>query len=200
MIKTHEILLQELGRYRNPISKIGRLVNDGKLVPVTRGIYETDRAIPGYCLAPIIYGPSYLSFTFALSFHGLIPEAVYQFTSATLGKRRTKIYETPFGMYTYRDVPESAYSAGLLYRTENGYAFLIASPEKAICDMLYQISPLHSQHDLEQYLFEDLRMAREDFSRLDWQDLSEIADRYHRKNHKILQAYIKRRSKNASHS
>lgn len=198
MIKTYRMLIQEFYNYSNPADKIRRMVKDGGLIPVTRGIYETNRATPGYCLAPIIYGPSYLSFAFALAYHGLIPEAVYQYTSATIGKRRSKQYDTPFGVFTYRDIPESAYPAGLLYRVENGYSYFLATPEKALCDQLYQIAPLKSQRDLEQYLFEDLRMDTDEFMRLNQKDLSEIAGRYHARNHKLLTAYIKRRLRNAS--
>ena len=104
MIKTSAMLVDELKNYANPISKIRHLVEKGELISVVRGLYETDRNVPGYYLAGSIYGPSYLSFEFALGYHSLIPEAVYQFTSATVEKKRQKQYATPYGMFTYRDV------------------------------------------------------------------------------------------------
>ena len=88
MIKTTEILIQEYNSYSNPKMKIGRLVKEGKLIPIIKGLYETDSSIPGHYLAGIIYGPSYLSFEFALSWHNLIPEAVYTFTSASYSKKK----------------------------------------------------------------------------------------------------------------
>lgn len=127
--------------------------------------YETDRAIPGYCLAPIIYGPSYLS----------------------------------YGTFTYRDVPSAAYPLGVVLHVENGYGFALASPEKAICDMLYIRSPLKNQSELESLLFEDLRIDRDEFFHLNQQDLVEIAQRYHTQNHKLLQAYLRRRMRNRSY-
>ena len=84
------MLLQELSEYANPASTIRTMVRDGKLVPVVRGLYETDRSVPGYRLSAVIYGPSYLSFEFALAWHDLIPEAVYTYTSATCGKGKKK--------------------------------------------------------------------------------------------------------------
>jgi len=195
MIKTTTMLVEELKEYVNPTAKIRRLVDNGELVSVVRGLYETDADIPGYYLAPIIYGPSYLSFEFALAYYSLIPEAVYNFTSATFEKRRAKQYITPYGTFTYQDVPSEAYPVGIVLHSENGYGFQIATPEKAICDELYKISPLRNRNELERLLFEDLRIDREEFFNLNMSDLLEISARYHTKNHKLLQVYLRRRMK-----
>lgn len=198
MIKTTSILMDELKEYVNPTAKIRRLVHNGKLISVVRGLYETDGNIPGYYLAPAIYGPSYLSFEFALAYHSLIPEAVYTFTSATFEKKKTKQYITSIGTFTYRDIPSEAYPFGIVLKSENGYGFQIASPEKAICDELYIISPLKNRGELEHLLFRDLRIERQEFFRLNMKDLLELAAHYQTQNHKLLQAYIKRRMKNVS--
>ena len=196
MIKTAAMLMDELKEYVNSTARIRRLVDGGKLVPVVRGLYETDGSIPGYYLAPIIYGPSYLSFEFALAYYSLIPEAVYSFTSATFEKKKAKQYVTPYGTYTYRDVPSEAYPVGIVLHAENGYGFQIASPEKAICDELYKISPLRNRSELERLLFEDLRIDKEEFLQLKTADLLEITSRYHTQNHKLLHAYLERSMKN----
>ncbi|HPX66067.1 MAG TPA: hypothetical protein PLW45_05650, partial [Anaerolineaceae bacterium] len=70
MIKTTAMLMEEKGEYRYPANKIARMVSEGTLFPVVRGLYTTDREIPGHFLAASIYGPSYLSFDFALSYWG----------------------------------------------------------------------------------------------------------------------------------
>ncbi|MDY5771087.1 MAG: hypothetical protein SPJ95_04410, partial [Anaerovoracaceae bacterium] len=101
MIKTIEMLRNEFTNFKNPDAKVKRMVDDGKLVPVVRGLYETDASVPGHYLAASIYGPSYLSFEFALGYHSLIPESVYNFTCATLEKKKRKRYVTPFGVFTY---------------------------------------------------------------------------------------------------
>ena len=198
MIKTTAILKNELKEYRNPNAKIRRLVEEGKLIPIIRGLYETDGSIPGYCLASIIYGPSYLSFEFALAYYSLIPEAVYTFTSATFEKKKEKQYSTPFGNFTYRDVPSKAYPAGVLLQTENGYGYKIATAEKAICDQLYKTSPVDNQKELQELLFDDLRIDRDDFFALNLDDLYELSSLYSTKNHKLLQTIIKRSKKNES--
>ena len=198
MIKTTAMLTNELKDYVNPTAKIRRLALGGELISVVRGLYETDRSIPGYYLAPIIYGPSYLSFEFALAYYSLIPEAVYNFTSATFEKKKEKHYTTPFGTFYYRDIPSEAYPIGIVLHSENGYGFQIASAEKAICDQLYKISPLKNRGELEYLLFEDLRIDKEEFFQLKMVDLIEMANLYHTQNHKLLQAYLRRRLKNGS--
>lgn len=75
------MLLDEYRDYHAPANKLSRMVSGGELIPVVKGLYETDAAISGYLLAGSIYGPSYLSFEFALSEYGLIPEAVYIYIS-----------------------------------------------------------------------------------------------------------------------
>ena len=40
MILTTNILLDRLKNYANPFGKISRLVKEGKLIPLTRGLYE----------------------------------------------------------------------------------------------------------------------------------------------------------------
>ena len=104
MIKTTAMLLEELSEYGSPKSKLSRMAKSGEYFPITKGIYETDRHTPAYLLAGSIYGPSYISFEYALSFYGMIPEAVYTVTSATFEKKKKKKFETAFGTFTYRDV------------------------------------------------------------------------------------------------
>jgi predicted transcriptional regulator of viral defense system len=195
MIKTYAMLVDELKDYANPTSKIRRLVAGGELISVVRGLYETDKDVPGYYLAGSIYGPSYLSFEFALGYHSLIPEAVYQFTSATFEKKRQKQYATPYGTFTYRDVPSDAYPYGVELHEENGYSFQIASPEKALCDQLYTISPVKNCSGLEELLFHDLRIDGDAFQKLNMLLLTELTGCYHTQNHRLLCAYIKKGAK-----
>lgn len=192
MIKTTKILLEEYSNYAKPHDKIKRLVESKKLIPIKRGIYETDSTISGHYLASVIYGPSYLSFEFALSFYGLIPEAVYTFTSASFMKRKTKKYKTPFGNFIYQDIPRLAYPFGVKIIYENGYTFQIATPEKALCDKLYSISPLQNQAELQSLLFDDLRIDQNEFCKLNKEDIKVLAEKYKSKNVTLLSKFIKR--------
>ncbi|MBO5007917.1 MAG: hypothetical protein J6D26_03710 [Clostridia bacterium] len=186
MILTTAMLKEKLKNYQDPAGKISRMCKEGEIFKLTRGVYETDRNTPGYCLAPVIYGPSYLSFDYALSRYGLIPEAVYTFTSATCDKKKKKNYENTFGIFSYQDVPLRAYPFGIQVLTEGDYVYRIATPEKAICDKIYTISPVGSVKALEELLFEDLRIDSSEFDNLNKGDLIRLCDLYNTSNHKLL--------------
>lgn len=191
MIKTAAMLREELQQYHNPTAKIKRMADSGQLTPIIKGLYETDASTPGHYLAAAIYGPSYLSFEFALAWHNLIPEAVYSYTSATCGKGRKKRYDTAFGTFLYRDVPVAAFPYGTELHAENGYSFVIASPEKALCDQLYTIAPRDNRAALRRLLYEDMRIDPQAFAALDMHALSELAELYRTKNHRLLVSLAK---------
>ena len=195
MIITTSILMDKLREYGDPAGRIMRMKRDGEIYQLTRGIYETDRNTSGYCLAGAIYGPSYLSFDYALSLYGLIPEAVYTYTSATFGKKNAKEYTNAFGRFTYRDVPADAYPFGITVKEENGYIWQIATPEKALCDKLYIMPPVTSQRDIEKMLFDDLRIDNTEFQKLNTDDILQIGDKYHCSNLKYLMKYLRRDAK-----
>ena len=198
MLKTHLVLMDELKNYASPAKKIERMVKSGKLTRVVRGLYETDLHTPGHLLAASIYGPSYLSFEYALAHHGLIPEAVHQYTSASFDKKRAKQFETPFGVFSYRDIPEEAFPYGVQPLIENGYSYRLATPEKALCDELYKLSPCANRAELEQLLFENLRIDRQAFLGLDFTEMEQLASLYQTKNHKLLRSWIKKEIRHAT--
>ena len=176
MIKTYAMLLSDYSDYIAPDNKIAREVKEGKYIKIVKGIYETDRNTPGYSLASVIYGPSYLSFDFALAYYDLIPEGVYTYTSATFEKKKTKKYSTSFGNFRYRDVPSDVFPLGVHIINEGGYFIRIASPEKALCDKLYALSPIRSKKEMRHLLFEDLRLDENLFEILNKQDLMTLCD------------------------
>lgn len=190
MVKTTKTLLQELSEYKVPATKISRMVRDGELLVVKRGLYETDRACPPEGLSGAIYGPSYLSFEYALSYYGLIPERVTVYTSATFRKNRSKRFENDFGQYTYQDVAAEAFPYGVTIKSQGEYTWRIARPEKALCDLLSTRQSLLSVKDMECFLFEGMRIEREDFEQLDYDRLLTYAERYRNKNLKLLHRYV----------
>ena len=192
MIVTTAMILKELSNYASPADKLSRMVQDGEYIPIIKGLYETNRSTSVYLLAGSIYGPSYLSFEFALAYHGLIPEAVYTFTSATFEKKKKKKYETQFGIFTYRDIPSKAYASGLELKREGEYSYILASPEKALCDQLYKTKPVSNYRELENLLFEDLRIEEQEFKKLDSDDITVLAGKYGSTNIKKLSSFIRR--------
>jgi hypothetical protein len=122
----------------------------------------------------------------------LIPEAVYTYTSATYDKKKRKQFTTSFGLYTYRDVPKDAYPYGIQIVKEGDFSFLIAQPEKALCDMLYTISPVANLGAFESLLFDDLRIDHDTFEQLDVERLMQYAALYQTRNHKLLIRNLRR--------
>jgi hypothetical protein len=138
-----------MGNTSDKRGKIARMIHTGELLQLRRGLYATRREIHPYCLAASIYGPSYISFETALSFHGVIPEAVHEITSATL--KRAKEFGNGFGRYRYRTVPRKVYPIGIERRTEGGIPFLIASPTKALCDRIALEPRMRSMSEVRQW-------------------------------------------------
>ena len=195
MIKTSQMLYEELTEYSEPANKIMRMVKEGTIIPIIQGKYETEKNIPGYYLAPVIYGPSYLSFDFALAWHSLIPEAVYTFTSATCMKGRRKEFTNFYGTYTYRDVPKGVFPLEVNLITENGYSFFVASAEKALCDKLSTLPPCGNRTELRELMFEDLRIDEAAFRNLNFQTLADLSDMYRMTNLKLLGRMVRSLSK-----
>ena len=190
MLVSFDALAQQFAGYTDVKGKIRREVQGGRLVQVARGLYETDACTDGKYLAGAIYGPSYLSFDYALSVHALIPEAVYAYTSATFRKGKTKRYENAFGTFLYRDVPAAVYPLGVEIRVEGEYSYQIASPEKALCDKLYSLSPVYSMKALKELLFDDLRIDEVAFFALQKDDISQLAPLYRATNLKLLAKFM----------
>ena len=192
MIKTTAMLLEELRGYASPKTKISRMIEKGECFRIIRGLYETDPNVPAYLLAGSIYGPSYISFEFALADHGLIPEAVPTVTCASFAKKKKKRFETPFGTFTYRDVPEEAFPLCVESRREGEYRYRIASPEKALCDQLYKMSPVQNTKELAALLFEDLRTDESDLRNLDRNVIAALREKYHAANIRKLYTLLRR--------
>ena len=192
MILTNDMIKLTLQEYSNKNTKICREVKNGKFIKIINGLYETDPNVNGYLLAGCIYGPSYLSFDFALSYYGLIPEKMTAFTSATCNKKKKKIYNNHFGTYMYRDVPLEVYPLGINIVEEGEYNYQIATPEKALCDKLYTLHPIKNILELENVLFNDLRIDYAEFIKLNVSDLENISNYYHCTNVDLLYRYMRR--------
>jgi predicted transcriptional regulator of viral defense system len=134
-------LLLATGTNHSRYGKVKRLLAQGKLVLIRRGLYSIPQRfgdammVHPYEIAQMIYGPSYISFESALSFHQLIPERVYTITSATI--KRSKEFQTPIGLFHYQHCPLEFFYCKVDRIIENGGTFFMASPWKAICDYVF---------------------------------------------------------------
>lgn len=115
--------------------QLTRWCQAGRLVKIRRGLYaftQSGMGFPG--LANEIVSPSYLSGLWALGHHGMIPEAVWEYTSACRVSPRRKVWQMPFGRFSYRQVK---FFSGYERLDWDGLPVLLALPEKALCDEWY---------------------------------------------------------------
>lgn len=112
-------------------------VNKGYLVMLRRGLYiiaEATKKFDSMVYATKIYSPSYVSMEMALSFYGIIPEAVFTVTSITT--RKTKKFKTSLGNFSYQKIKTEAFG-GFEAKKQEEISFNLALPEKAVVDFLY---------------------------------------------------------------
>ena len=187
MIVTTDNLRNVYHDYKNVIDKIKRDVDRGVLIRLNRGLYETNQYTEPYLLAQAILSPSYISFEWALSYYGLIPERVMTITSASLNTHKTKIFFNQFGRFTYRDINEDVFYEGQVeINDDKNYPSRIASKEKAICDSLSKWRVVHSLKELKILLFDDMRIDLEEFSYCDPKELIRLASLYKKTNLNLL--------------
>ena len=169
------------GEQGNVRDRVSRWMKSGEIQGVVPGIYVTasefrKRPVSMEILANKIFGPSYVSFEYVLARSGLIPEAVQGITSAT--PKRNRDFDSPLGRFSYRHLPLEIYTFGWTRETlMDGSGFLIATPEKALLDMLYRSGSVRSIKTLEARLFEDFRLDADTIRTLDVHRLSEYASR-----------------------
>lgn len=119
--------------------KIRLLERDKQVIRLKRGLYVCSPNVTGIALsteliANHLYTPSYVSMSSALRYYGLIPEEVYVMQSMTL--KHPRDFDTPIGRFEYTYISKDAFSVGLSSIKKNEYAFVIATPEKALCDLV----------------------------------------------------------------
>jgi len=114
-----------------------RYTKKGVLVRLKGGLYALKLNYPsGYLIANKLYEPSYISFETALSYHNLIPETVYSFTSATT--KITKNFSAGNQLFKYHRIKKSAFTGYKLTKIAEE-SVLLADKEKALADYLYYV-------------------------------------------------------------
>lgn len=153
--------------------QLSRWTAQGRLIQLRRGLYAVPapyrtREPHPYVVANLLQRASYVSLHAALAHYGLIPEYVALTTSVSTGRPRQ--WNTPLGSYTYRHVQPALFWGYRRAEVQPGqYAFL-ATPEKALLDLIY----LTPEADSPAYLHE-LRL--QNLERLDLAALNAAARR-----------------------
>jgi predicted transcriptional regulator of viral defense system len=178
---TSQNLKPLLNTYTNSDDFISRMVKSGELIRLKNGFFVIAEKIkdipaPYEQIANLLYGPSYISFEWALSYYKMIPEGVYVVTSVSTN--RSKSFKTPIGTFDYTYLNHKRYSIGIDQRENTSGRFLIATPEKALADLVYCKSKKIEKEDLLSDLIEARRMDEDCLKNLNKSHLLEIAKNY----------------------
>ncbi|MBT9170522.1 MAG: hypothetical protein DDT18_00863 [Actinobacteria bacterium] len=152
--------------------QLSRWTAGGRLYQLRRGLYALappfQKVKPHpFLIANRMVRNSYVSCQSALAFYGLIPEYVPVITSVTTA--RPARWETPFGVLEFRHIKTDLLRGYRLSEVSAGQQAFVATPEKALLDLVY----LHPGGDSPEYLRE-LRL--QNVERLNLDELQRQAD------------------------
>jgi predicted transcriptional regulator of viral defense system len=147
--------------------QLSRWVASGRVVQLRRGLYALAppyrKAEPHpFLVANRLVRGSYVSLHSALAHHGLIPEHVPVVTSVTTGRPQQR--ENSFGSFEYHHCPPERLDGYRAERLGGGQEALVATPSKALADLIHLVPGADSKG----YLAE-LRLTN-----LDTVDLAEL--------------------------
>ncbi|MFZ0533230.1 MAG: hypothetical protein WAM09_08620 [Anaerolineales bacterium] len=153
--------------------QLSRWRQTGKIYQLRRGLYSLAPPFKKVNPHPFVVAnrmlpASYVSLQSALAYYGMIPEYVPVTTSVTT--KRPTHWETPIGIFSFRHIQVDFFDGDRLENIGEGQQAFIASPEKALLDLIY----LESGGDTLDYLTE-LRLGN--LNQLDWQLLKNLAGR-----------------------
>jgi len=143
---------------------ISRSLAHKELIQLKKGVYITANYFNKnkgdisyiFYLANTLRHPSYVSSWTALQYYNLTTEIVHIITSIT--PRVTRSYENKAGNFMYHSIKKDLFSG--FSRAKGNFHFFIATPSKALFDLIYFRSNQLRGVDLEQIksLVSDLRI------------------------------------------
>ena len=178
----YNFIIHALRKYKNPRIKINDLLKKGEIIRVKKGLYVfgpelSQKPYSKEVLANLIYGPSYISLIYALSYYGLIPERVETVTSIT--NKKNKNFDTPIGKFSYRYINPSLFSYGItLTKIDQIRTVLMATKEKALCDYLYYSNKFNDNNHLKKYILDDLRIEKKALKKFNLTKVKKLASLY----------------------
>ena len=154
------------------VEKVRSLEQKEYVIRLKKGLYVVNPEVSRVPLsleliANQLYAPSYVSMSSALRYYGLIPETVYTLQSMTV--KHSRSFDTPVGHFGYTCMNREAFHIGVTVIDKQTYTFLMASPEKALCDLIANSPKVNLRYikDVERYLEEDIRLDMDEFLRMD---------------------------------
>jgi predicted transcriptional regulator of viral defense system len=140
--KQFELKNATVDTYTSRFLKRGNIIQLKKGLYVSTDFFNKNRGDISYIfyLANILRTPSYVSSWTALQYYNLTTESIFTTTSIT--PKVTRTYKTKAGVFTYQSIKKELFSGfSLVYGSSNSpvgkFDFFIASPAKALFDLLY---------------------------------------------------------------
>lgn len=159
----HNLSSFVLNSYIHKAIKREEIISLKRGLYVTKDFYEKHISDLGYryFLANIIREPSYISSWTALSYYGMTTDVVKATISVT--PKTTRKYSNKAGGFIYHSIKEDLFSDFRLMKSKSGFRFLIASPAKALFDLIYlRTNQFRTQKD---NIIKDLRIETNEMSR-----------------------------------
>ena len=126
---------------------------------------------------------SFVSFESALSHHGLIPEAVYEVTSACLSKN--KAFKNSLGRFSFAYSPVDPFYLGV--EKDEVTNAKIANPIRALFDLIYVRRKLYEKaENLESDLRLDLDELKRVLNKFEASDILQLGELYKKKTTRNL--------------
>ncbi len=169
---------------------LDRAIKAKEVQRLKRGIYvlapEYRKTTPPlFTIAAVLHSPSHISLETALAHHGLIPEAVYQVASVSI--RRSRTFDTPLGLFSYHCVPCINPRAGVeVMQLDLNFWAYVATPLRAIADMVYLNRTLTWSEHGANYLLESLRIEEEDLLDISFGRCEEIMEAFRSRRVRIF--------------
>jgi len=137
-------------------NNLTRWQRQGLIVKLRQGFYVFQEVVSlpnySYFLSNFIYKPSYVSLHTALAFYGIIPEAVTQITAVS--SLKTADFRNDVAQFSYKKVKPDLFF-GYEQKLFGNRAINIATPEKAILDLLYLYPFYNTESEIENLRFDE---------------------------------------------
>jgi predicted transcriptional regulator of viral defense system len=165
--------------YISRFLKYKEIVHLNKSLYVSTDFFSRNKSDISYSfyVANILRTPSYVSSWAALQYYNLTTEAIHSITSVT--PKVTRSYETKAGTFSYQSIKKELFSD---FNLVNGrFDFYIASPSKALFDLLY-----FRTHQYRDVTFEGIKKMIDEL-RI---DLDEMSEEEREKFYRIVKEYL----------
>ncbi|MDP1688781.1 MAG: hypothetical protein Q8L47_01460 [bacterium] len=163
---------------------ISRFLKYKDIIQLKRGLYvstdffDKNRNDVSYSfyLANVIRTPSYISSWAALQYYNLATEAIHSVTSVTI--KVTKKYQTKAGNFAYQSISKDLFTDFSLAKGK--FDFYIASPSKALFDLLYLRTRQFNNLSVEQIkaMISELRIDIDEISKEEQEKFYSMINKY----------------------